>query len=189
MAAGVLIGGIPMIQYYYLTQKLVSEPLPLGAGASLKRSFVAPARERYFADVVCDSVGPFTNTWKSNSAQFPCDIALRISHDGEIIHSERVSTLPLGIVHSGATKITWQLAAIDLPSRGRYDLELSNATDLAQIQITQPQLELKVRSVVHKDRLIFRDIGLACGTPVFLIGLGVFFSGGRKKRGPITATV
>jgi len=62
MVAGLLIAGIPTIRFYYLTQKLLFEPLPLDAGASLRRSFVAPARERYMVHVVCDSVGLFADT-------------------------------------------------------------------------------------------------------------------------------
>jgi len=180
MSVGLLLWAIPTFRYYYPTWTALKSPLPVAPGGVLRETFRVHTSERYSIDLVCREVGQFKEAWKDflNSQKHPtldCDISLRLLHDGREICSERLRSLRPAS-YSGTTAF-WAMARVELPSSGRYDLVLTNHTDISYLRPTTPMVQVYLDAYYHKEVGTWSALGLFAGAPVFLLGLGIFIRG------------
>ena len=174
MCAGLLVWGIPTIRNIYPTQIALTAPLPLLAGGVLHEKFDVLTSERYSIDLACQEVGQFKEAWKDflNWKQHPtldCDITLRLLHDGQEIHSEHLHSLEPASWSAGTA--FWSMARLELPSSGRYELLVTNHSDISNLQPTAPTIRVQLNGYDMKNRGLSSLLGLALGAPMLLIGL------------------
>ena len=176
MVVGLLIWGFPAFLYYYPTWFPLKAPFPLAAGGTLHETFSVRTSEHYAVELACNAVGQFQETWQDflNWKHYPtldCDISLRLLHEGQEIHSARLSSLRPG--HQSAGTFFWLMEFVDLPASGRCELLITNYTDISYLRPTAPTLQIKLFDlpVRHKGLGFWCSIGILIGGPVFLIGL------------------
>lgn len=184
MCVGLLVWAVPTIRYYYPTWNALAVPLPLSVGGTRHDTFSVRTSERYSIHLACQEVGQFKEKWKNflNWKEYPtldCDISLRLLHDGRDIYSERLQSLHPGSWSAGTA--FWSIKWITLPSAGRYELFLTNHTDLSYLQPTSPTLRIHLDGFFHKEAGTTAALGRLVGGFVFVIGLVIFVTGLFRK--------
>ncbi|MHA3772954.1 hypothetical protein ACXR0O_15575 [Verrucomicrobiota bacterium sgz303538] len=175
MCVGLLAAGVPLLRYYLPTHMPLATPFPIAAGSTLDRTFTVRSSENYRVYVRTRAVGPLENAWDSGREKsLPAQLHLRISRaDREIISRDfdslALATYTPGTKRLGDEELEWAITSVDLPTTGRYRIELVNATDLGYLSVTQPTLLLRL--LYMKDRAGESLIGLIVGLPIFLFGL------------------
>jgi hypothetical protein len=180
MCVGLLVWAVPTIRYYYPTWTALRSPLPLSAESVLHETFRVRMSERYSVDLTCHEVGKFKESWKHflNSKEHPTldgDISLRLLQDGREVHFVRMQSLQPAAWSAGTA--FWSLSRVELPSSGRYELLLTNHTDLSYLQPTSPTVQIYLSEYYHKNVGFWSILGLLVGAPLFLIGFTIFLIG------------
>lgn len=176
MWVGLLAVGVPLLRYYLPTHMPLATPFPIAAGSTLDRTFTVRSSEHYLVYVRTRAVGPLDNAWDSGREKsLPAQLHLRISRaDREIISRDfdslKLATYTPGTKRLGDEELEWAITSVDLPTAGRYRIELVNATDLGDLSVTQPTLLLRLHALYLKDRAGESMIGLIVGLPIFLLG-------------------
>lgn len=195
MAFGFYVWAVPAVGLFFPNNRPVSAAFPLNAGGLLQEKFMVRTSENYDVELVCEAVEPFKSEWTdaSSSKGYPtieCDIDVRIMRRGQA--QEQAVLKSIRRSSQSGSSIAWSLGDAHL-SPGIYELMIVNQKDLTRLAPTSPKVQMRIRGLAFKSRVIDYTIGLYVGAPILLLGLiiaaiGWFANAGSRAKSRSEAT-
>jgi hypothetical protein len=182
---GIATWVIPIIRYDYPTHVPVHSSFPLNAGSVFTEEFKVRTAEKYSLNLGWRPVPlEFLTTLGSASNLIPCDMTVQLWLHHELIQSNSLRQLRPSSYCNGTG--FWHLAYFELPSAGRYTLEIANKGGLNEVHAVAPAVTMDVGGFFYENAIFSKLFGWLVGGPILLIGIALF-AVGRRSRQKITS--
>lgn len=192
---GVIILVLSLTAWLYITRWSshatlypLSAPISTSESSSSRKSLEIASAGRYYIALVCLAVGPLEkkgdNDVEKQYERIPCDMAITLLREGNVVFKRRVGMLERGGIWNG--KIRYDLVDLDVDKSGQYELVIENQRDLSLLDATEPRLEIYLNPSSLESRLTIRAFSpYFCSSfgvlGLILIGFGAVLTKSNKK--------
>jgi hypothetical protein len=158
----------------------LNAPFRTDPGITSTYDFSVKTSEAYSLDLGFRDIPPVPEFTGVSTSAIPCDLTLKVSHDGKPIQSEHLDELRQSYYANGICY--WRLAILQLPSSGKYRLEIENKSDLTWLAHAAPAVKMDIGPRFYVSSIYNRLLGFIIGIPIALLGLLFFILGIRSPK-------